>query len=66
MKKQELQQLKNKPLSELQKGLSNYRERLGRLRFELSAGKVKNIKEIKETKKGIARIFTIIKGKADK
>ncbi len=66
MKKQEFEQLKNKPSSELRKDLSNYRERLGRLRFELAAGKVKNIKEIKETKKSIARILTIIGGKVNK
>lgn len=60
MKKKESQQFKNKPLEELQKELFNYREKLRKLKFDLSQGKVKNISEIKETKKAIARILTII------
>lgn len=64
MKKKEYQQLKNKPLSELEKELSNFREKLRNLKFDLSQGKVKNIAEIKETKKTIARILTIKKNKS--
>jgi ribosomal protein L29 len=60
MKKKEIQQLKTKPLPELQKDLTGYREKLRKLKFDLAQGKVKNIKEIKETKKMIARILTII------
>jgi len=60
MKKKEIQQLKTKPLSELQKDLAEYREKLRKLKFDLAQGKVKNIREIKETKKMIARILTII------
>lgn len=60
MEKNELQQLKNKPLSELQKNLNDYREKLRLLKFDLAAGKVKNISQIKKTKKMIARILTII------
>ena len=54
------QQIKNKPLPELQKDLADSREKLRKLKFDLSQGKVKNIKEIKETKKTIARILTTI------
>jgi len=60
MKKKEIQQLKTKSLTELQKDLTDYREKLRSLQFDLAQGKVKNIKEIKETKKIIARILTII------
>lgn len=60
MKKKEIQQLKTKPFPELQKELADYREKLRKLKFDLAQGKVKNIKEIKETKKMIARILTII------
>jgi len=60
MKKKEIQQLKTKSLTELQKDLADYREKLRSLQFDLAQGKVKNIKEIKETKKIIARILTII------
>ncbi len=61
MKKREYQQLKNKPLQELEKELSDFRDKLRKLKFDLSQGKVKNIAEIKETKKAIARILTIKK-----
>ena len=60
MKKKEIQQIKNKPLPELRKDLADYREKLRKLKFVLTQGKVKNIKEIKEIKKIIARIMTII------
>lgn len=60
MRHKEFQQLKNKPLPELQKNLSEYQEKLRKLKFDLAAGKVKNIREIKMTKKAIARILTII------
>jgi len=60
MKKKEIQQIKNKPLPELRKDLADYREKLRKLKFDLSQGKVKNIREIKETKKIIARILTLM------
>lgn len=60
MKKSEIQQLKNKPLTELQKQLVLAYDQLRKLKFDLSQGKVKNIKSIKEAKKLIARILTII------
>ncbi len=60
MKKSEIQQLKNKPLAELQKQLVSAYDQLRKLKFDLSQGKVKNIKSIKEAKKLIARILTII------
>lgn len=60
MKTKELQTFKNKPTAELEKELSGYREKLRKLKFDLSAGKVKNIREIKETKKMIARILTFM------
>lgn len=65
MKKQEFQQFQNKPLIELQKELSDYREKLRKLKFDLAQGKVKNIKEINGTKKIIARIMTILNKKLE-
>jgi ribosomal protein L29 len=61
MKRKDLQELKNKPLAELERELQNYLERLRELRFSLAQGKVKNIKEIKSTKKTIARILGLIR-----
>lgn len=60
MKKKQIQELKNKPEAELCKDLLSLREKLSKLQFDLKAGKVKNIREIQETKKHIARIMTII------
>jgi len=63
MKAKDLQELKLKPLAELQKQLTDNYERLRGLKFDLAQGKVKNIREIKETKKTIARILTVINKK---
>lgn len=48
---------------ELQRILQEKREKLREFRFNLAAGKVKNVREIRETKKDIARILTILKQK---
>lgn len=54
-------ELKQKSKSELQKILQDYRERLRQLRFDLTSGKVKNVREIRMIKKDIARILTLLK-----
>lgn len=48
-------------MAELEKKLPEFREKLRSLSFDLAAGKVKNAREIKEIKKAIARILTILK-----
>ncbi len=60
MKKKELQICKNKTLTENEKSLKENYERLTKLGFDLAAGKIKNIQEIKTTKKTIAQLLTII------
>jgi large subunit ribosomal protein L29 len=62
----EIKDLKGKDEKELQKLLQEKRDRLRQLRFELSQGKVKNIKEIRGTKKEIARMLTALKIKDQK
>ena len=57
MKTTELRQ-KSKP--ELQKILSDDQEKLRQLRFDLAAGKVKNVREVRKIKKDIARILTLL------
>jgi len=54
-------ELRQKSKSELQKILQDSRERLGQLRFDLASGKVKNVREIREIKKDIARILTLLR-----
>ena len=60
MKKREIQELKNKPVLELRKLLGDSREKLRLLKFDLAAGKVKDIQEIRSLRKDIARIQTFI------
>jgi len=56
-----IQELRQKSKTELQKMLQDSRERLRQLRFDLTAGKVKNVREIRKIKKEIARILTLLK-----
>ncbi len=60
MKDKEFQQVKIKPIEALNKDLIDYREKLRKFKFDLSQGKVKDIKEIKKTKKAVARILTAL------
>ena len=48
-------ELRKKSKGELQKILEDDREKLRQLRFDLSAGKVKNVREIRHIKKEIAK-----------
>ena len=59
----EIAELKQKPKEELLKILQDSRERLGQLKFDLSSGKVKNIREIRQIKKDVARILTLFSQK---
>ena len=54
-------ELRQKTKEELQKLVVDYRERLRVLRFDLASGKVKNVREIRQLKKDIARILTLLK-----
>ncbi len=54
-------ELSQKSKNELQTLLSEKRERLRQLRFNISSGKVKNVREIRIIKKDISRILTILK-----
>lgn len=66
MKKSEIQKLTKKTPADLQKDLTSSREELRALRFELAAGKVKNITKIKDVKRTIARILTLVNNMKDK
>jgi large subunit ribosomal protein L29 len=58
MKIKELGQKTEKELRDL---LIESRQKLGQLKFDLSSKKLKNVREIRELKKDIARILTILK-----
>lgn len=61
MKKKEIRELKNKPAAELKKLLEESRSRLETLRFDLAAGKVKDVAEIRSLRKDVARILTFLR-----
>jgi large subunit ribosomal protein L29 len=56
-----LTELRLKSKKELQRILTEDREKLRQLRFDLSAGKVKNVREVRKIKKEIAQILTLLK-----
>lgn len=56
-----VKELREKKEDELKKILSKKREKLQEIRFKLSSGRVKNVKEARDLKKDIARILTILK-----
>lgn len=60
----ELEQLRKKDRKELEKSVQDLKKKLNDLRFKFSANKLKNVKEISNIKKEIARVLTLINGKA--
>jgi ribosomal protein L29 len=65
MKKKDIQELKNKSVGELEHIVAESGERLRALRFDLAAGKVKNVNELHETRKKIARVKTFLAAQAN-
>lgn len=60
MKRNDVKNLKTKNVTELARDLKEKTETLRTAKFDLAAGKVKNLFLIKDTKKTIARIKTFI------
>jgi large subunit ribosomal protein L29 len=58
-----LEELRKKTKEEADKILQDDREKLRQLRFDLAAGKVKNVREIRKIKKEIAQTLTLLKTK---
>jgi large subunit ribosomal protein L29 len=54
-------ELRLMPVEDLKELLAKRRRELRELRFNLSAGKVKNIRELHNVKKDVARIETILR-----
>jgi large subunit ribosomal protein L29 len=54
-----LNELRQKSEKDLKKILEDNQKKLRQLRFDLTAGKVKNVREIRMIKKNIARILTL-------
>jgi large subunit ribosomal protein L29 len=56
-----IKEVRQKTKKELKDNLAALREKLREMRFNLAGGKVKNIREVHQTKKDIAKILTILK-----
>ncbi len=54
-------EIRKKDINELKKMVLDYTKKLSDLRFKFSSNQLKNVKEIHNTKKEIAKILTIIK-----
>jgi large subunit ribosomal protein L29 len=58
-----ISEIRQKSKTDLNKTFLELSEKIGKLNFDLVSGKVKNVREIREMKKDIARIMTIINEK---
>ena len=54
-------ELRKKDKKELEKSVIDLQKRLNDIRFRLSANQLKNIKEVNNIKKDIARILTVLR-----
>jgi len=58
-----IKELKNKKEVELHRILTDTRNTLRELRFNYVSGQLKNVRDIRENKKTVARVLTILKEK---
>ena len=61
MKKNELKEMMNRSIEELSTELQNKKIELFNLRFQLATGQLQNTAAIRDCKKDIARVQTIIR-----
>lgn len=54
------EELRKKDISELEKSVHDLKKKLSDVRFKFSSNQIKNVKEISNMKKEIARSLTII------
>ena len=66
IQKSELQKLREKTGEELKKELQMSGDNLWKLKSDLAAGKVKNVRQVRNLKKSMAVINTILKEKLNK
>jgi ribosomal protein L29 len=63
MKLKDIQELKIKSEAELARLVAETSDRVRALRFDLAAGKVKNVNELRQARKRVARMKTFMKQK---
>ncbi|MFA5854549.1 MAG: 50S ribosomal protein L29 [Patescibacteria group bacterium] len=61
-----LKELKDKPLAELEKMLREQREHLRATRFAIAASQESNVRKVRNARKTIARILTLLKKETSK
>ncbi|MBU0707818.1 50S ribosomal protein L29 [Patescibacteria group bacterium] len=61
-----IEELRAKPAKELNILLQELREKERDLRFKISAKQMKNVRELRDIKKTIAKIFTVLNSKQSK
>lgn len=59
----EIKELKDKNEAELKKLLASSREKLRDLRFGVSMGQLKDVREVRENRKVVAQVLTILKSR---
>jgi ribosomal protein L29 len=64
MKKNDIEKLKEMAPQEMERVIIAAKEELRGLKFDLAAGKVKDIRAISEARKKVARLMTFINEKA--
>lgn len=65
MKRKDIKELKDKPKVELEKMLRETKSDLRKAMFDLSAGKLQNVRTLRASRKQIARLMTFIKNHAE-
>ena len=58
-----IEELAKKTEAQLQQSLMEYRDKLRDMRFRVSQKQLKNIREIRDIKKNIAQILTVLNSK---
>lgn len=56
-----IKELRKRDKKELEKLAQELKKKLSDLRFKFSSNKLKNVKEINQSKKTVARILTVLK-----
>ena len=59
----ELKELKTKSESDLHRLLAEFRDKIRELRFKDASKQLKNVREIREAKKTVANILTLLNAK---
>lgn len=65
MKKDEFKKLKQRPVEDLKREIHDSRDKLRVLRFDLASGKTKNSSLVRDMRKRIAKVETLVQEKSN-